>query len=375
MQVIGTEAQGDATHLRELSEKARVAEVSAGVSSLPFAAPVTSQVQISPVEPLASKSAPAVDLAPATDQSAAPEQNAAPVPSPEAGAAAEVKDVAGSPCTPDGSGAPFCTYVVQDGDTLSTIAEALGLEGTAAFSAAELIALSNGLNDAQNWLILVGQELRVPVESGVIHTVSESETISVLADLYGVSIADIVVANSLADVNSVVVGATLLVPSPNLWPWSGPATAVAETPTEAPADIETPDAEGTEASPTAEATEEATETPEASALAATSAPAASANANPSVTEVRDLFAKGYIAGGGPPQYLETILQVVIPCESGYNLRAFNPAGPFYGLMQFLPQTWANTGGGDWFDAWQQGHNTGVLLQVSSPTTQWPSCWR
>ena len=49
---------------------------------------------------------------------------------------------------------------------------------------------------------------------------------------------------------------------------------------------------------------------------------------------------------------------VIPCESGFNLRAYNPAGPFYGLMQFLPQTWANTGGGDWFDAWQQGHNTG-----------------
>jgi hypothetical protein len=94
-----------------------------------------------------------------------------------------------------------------------------------------------------------------------------------------------------------------------------------------------------------------------------------------VAEIKDLFAEGYIAGGGPPQYIEILLSKVIACESGYNLRAFNPAGPFYGLMQFLPETWSNTGGGDWFDPWQQGHNTGVLLKSSSPQSQWPVCWR
>jgi LysM repeat protein len=270
---------------------------------------------------------------------------------------------ADSPCVPDAGGEPFCIYVVQDGDTLWGIAEALDLEGTAAFSAAELIALSNGLNDAQNWLIGVGQELRVPNASGVIHTVEESETISVLAELYGITAPDLIRANNITDANSVAVGQTLLIPSPILWPLSGPEAAEAAADGEFPPDAAA--AEGDD--PATEATAEA-------APAAVPSPA-SVNANPSVSDVRDAFAAGYIAGGGPAQYLEFILANVIACESGYNLRAFNPAGPFYGLMQFLPLTWANTGGGDWFDPWQQGHNTAVLLQASHPGTQWPFCWR
>ena len=388
MQVIGTEAQGDDAMLRELSEKVRVAEVSSGVSGLSIAPRVTSAVGSSQVSPLASRAEPFV--APATEQAADPGQNAAPAPPAEA----EPKEAEAEPCTPDISGAQFCIYVVQDGDTLSNIAEDLGLESTVAFSGAELIALSNGLNDAQNWLILIGQELRVPLASGVIHTVGESETVSVLAELYGVPTADVVAANGLADANSVVAGETLLIPSPSLWPLSGPTAVVEETaPTvdtgeaegETPEDSTEPESAGADdpnAGATGEQAGDGDETPDADASAspATGQPetpraASSANANPSVGEVRDAFAAGYIAGGGPAQYLEYILANVIPCESGYNLRAFNPAGPFYGLMQFHPETWANTGGGDWFDAWQQGHNTGILLQRSSPATQWPSCWR
>ncbi len=322
-----------------------------------------------PPRPTPPPSPPRSRQPPDTSLEATPDANA----TPEASATPEAGD---SACEALSADAPYCIYVVQDGDTLSAIAQDLGITSTAAFSGAELVALSNGLNDAQNWIIVPGQELRIPVESGVIHTVSESETVSTLAEAYGVSTNDIIAANDFADPNNVPVGEQIIVPSPSLWPWNGPAdtAAVAEVAeTEAP--TETSEPEATAEDPTAEPTDEALAveaTPEVdvSALQASAAPP-SANANPSVGSVRDQFAAGYIAGGGPPQYLEYLMGNVIPCESGFNVRAFNPAGPFYGLLQFLPQTWANTGGGDWFDAWQQGHNTGVLLQTANPASQWP----
>ena len=210
---------------------------------------------------------------------------------------------------------------------------------------------------------------------------------SSLAEQFGVSTTDIIAANTFADPNNLPVGDQIIVPSPSLWPWNGPASAagaggdssgetavadVTEAPTDTPeADTPTPEPEPTDI-PTAEV-ETATAT-EAPAEAPKAAAAPSSNSNPSLGSTRDQFAAGYIAGGGPPQYLEYLMSNVIPCESGFNLRAFNPAGPFYGLLQFLPETWARTGGGDWFDAWQQGHNTGVLLQTAGPSSQWPACW-
>lgn len=399
MQVIGTEAQGDDTMLRELSQQVRIAEASSGVSGLSVASRFMSGIESSQAAPLASREGLFVAPSPSSNQPVDPEEKVSvdqavpevPVAAPTTTNALEEQ---GPACTPDPAGAPYCIYIVQEGDTLSDIAERLGLESTAAFSAAELVALSNGLNDAQNWLIQIGQELRVPVASGVIHTVSESETVSAVAELYGVPTADVVAVNGLADGDTVVVGATLLIPSPNLWPLSSPGSAAT---TEEDLDGEVEEAAGEEATPEetiageeATATEDAAgestpegeagpddteETPTAEPSPEQTQAPASAHANPSVGEIRDQFAAGYIAAGGPAQYLEKILASVISCESGYNLRAYNPAGPFYGLMQFLPETWARTGGGDWFDAWQQGHNTGVLLQRSSPGSQWPSCWR
>ena len=86
------------------------------------------------------------------------------------------------------------------------------------------------------------------------------------------------------------------------------------------------------------------------------------------------FADGYRRAGGPEHLLNHILYRVIPCESTNNPYAVNYGGPYYGLMQFSPATWYMVGGGDWFSAWQQGHNTAKLIHRASPGTQWPHCW-
>jgi hypothetical protein len=41
------------------------------------------------------------------------------------------------------------------------------------------------------------------------------------------------------------------------------------------------------------------------------------------------------------------------CESGLNPRAYNPAGPYYGLFQFLLSTFRGNGGTDIWDPYQQ----------------------
>lgn len=86
------------------------------------------------------------------------------------------------------------------------------------------------------------------------------------------------------------------------------------------------------------------------------------------------FTQGYRAAGGNEAYLNRLVTRVIPCESGGNPSAVNRAGPFYGLLQFLPSTWAAAGGGDWFSPWQQGANTARLLARANPANEWPVCW-
>lgn len=90
--------------------------------------------------------------------------------------------------------------------------------------------------------------------------------------------------------------------------------------------------------------------------------------------VIDLFIAGYRDSGGPEDKLEHIVTRVIPCESSGNPYAVSPAGPYYGLMQFVGATWRAAGGGDWADPYQQGANTAWLLGKANPSTQWPVCW-
>jgi soluble lytic murein transglycosylase-like protein len=49
------------------------------------------------------------------------------------------------------------------------------------------------------------------------------------------------------------------------------------------------------------------------------------------------------------------------CESGLNPRAYNPAGPYEGLFQFLPSTFAHNGGTNIWDPVQQAEVTATML--------------
>jgi len=49
------------------------------------------------------------------------------------------------------------------------------------------------------------------------------------------------------------------------------------------------------------------------------------------------------------------------CESGFNPRAYNPAGPYIGLFQFLPSTFRAHGGTDIYDPVQQSNITATML--------------
>lgn len=102
-------------------------------------------------------------------------------------------------------------HVVKPGETLSIIAALYGLP-------VETLMDVNGLTDPDS--LQAGQLLRIPTYAadppvaapGRYHTVQPGDTLSSLAELYGVDAADIAGANGLFDLHSVIAGATLLIP-------------------------------------------------------------------------------------------------------------------------------------------------------------------
>jgi LysM repeat protein len=102
-------------------------------------------------------------------------------------------------------------YTVQDGDTLSEIAQRNGTTVAA-------LAEANGLEDP--YVIVPGQSLALPgaasgatpAAGGVRHEVVRGETLSQIAARYRVRSADIAAANDLADGSLIRVGQRLVIP-------------------------------------------------------------------------------------------------------------------------------------------------------------------
>jgi murein DD-endopeptidase MepM/ murein hydrolase activator NlpD len=191
---------------------------------------------------------------------------------PEGGApAAPVSTETPPPCETSPSHPLYCIYTVQSGDTLTGIAERMGMQHSGELTAAEMLAQSNKPDVVSSDEILPGQRLRVPSQTGLLHTVvAPEETLFGLALAYGVSVDQIrsVPGNSVED-DLIVLGGDLLIPSPAKLPVvEAPVAALPET--------------AAEASATAEASVEAAATPEETA---TPEPPAEAPPPPSAPQV------------------------------------------------------------------------------------------
>lgn len=103
------------------------------------------------------------------------------------------------------------THIVQPGETLSTIAADYGIDAAS-------LATANNLTNPN--MLRVGQQLFIPgvtqqqaiAARGVRHTVASGESLSQIAQNYGVTVAQIMAANGLDDPNTIVVGQELLIP-------------------------------------------------------------------------------------------------------------------------------------------------------------------
>lgn len=100
------------------------------------------------------------------------------------------------------------TYEVQAGDTLSLIALRYGV------TVDELVQ-ANGLADPDR--IYIGQVLVIPRDQpqvdGQIYTVQTGESLAMIAKRYGVSTEQIIAANGLPDLNSIYSGQQLIIPT------------------------------------------------------------------------------------------------------------------------------------------------------------------
>lgn len=103
------------------------------------------------------------------------------------------------------------THIVQPGETLNSIAADYGVDSAA-------LASANNLTNRN--LVRVGQVLVIPgiterdaLEArGTRHTVETGESLSQIAQQYGVTVEQILAANGLDDPNTIIVGQELLIP-------------------------------------------------------------------------------------------------------------------------------------------------------------------
>lgn len=106
------------------------------------------------------------------------------------------------------------TYTVANGDTLSGIADRFGVSQSA-------LASANGIADP--YLLQVGQQLRIPeggdgsgsaaAANGSNYNVVSGDTLSGIADMFGISSTAIASANALSNPNSLRDGQQLAIPA------------------------------------------------------------------------------------------------------------------------------------------------------------------
>jgi LysM repeat protein len=107
------------------------------------------------------------------------------------------------------------TYVVQVGDTLSGIADQVGVSW-------QLIAQANNIT-GPDYVIQVGQILTIPVPPSTspdanAYVVKEGDTITAIAQQFGVQPTDLADYNNVANWDAIKVGQVLYIPGPGWTP-------------------------------------------------------------------------------------------------------------------------------------------------------------
>lgn len=109
-------------------------------------------------------------------------------------------------------------YAVRPGDTLSDVADRLGVS-------VEALAVANGIDDPD--FIVEGQILVVPNDGGssTEYLVKDGETLAGISERVGVPVKDLMAANGLTNANFVQAGKLLAVPPIGSAVVAGPVTA------------------------------------------------------------------------------------------------------------------------------------------------------
>lgn len=97
----------------------------------------------------------------------------------------------------------IATYTVQDGDTVSAIADQYGIT-------VDTIRWANNMSDVDS--LSLGQQLRIPPVNGVLITVQAGDTIDGLATKYSVAQGAIIDFNQIRDPSHLVAGTELMIP-------------------------------------------------------------------------------------------------------------------------------------------------------------------
>lgn len=95
-------------------------------------------------------------------------------------------------------------YTVQEGDSISSLSHKFNISG-------HTIALANGISwDAD---LKIGQELKIPPVSGLLHTVKKGDNISDIAAKYSVTKEVVLYQNGMNAEDTLVVGKELIIPN------------------------------------------------------------------------------------------------------------------------------------------------------------------
>ena len=122
----------------------------------------------------------------------------------------------------------YFTYTVQNGDSVAGIAAAFGIDPV-------YILWNNADLSFDPDLLQVGEELIIPGADGLIYTVKLGDTISDIADFYGIDVESILsfTPNSLSSADNITEGLLLVLPGA-VPPPPPPAPAVVANPAQAP---------------------------------------------------------------------------------------------------------------------------------------------